>query len=168
MGLEVIIAAAAFTVSAASYVEQKEAASDAREAQGKAQSEQKALSASSGAAERRQQIREERVRRSRIMQASQNTGTSGSSGEFGAIGSLSTQLGANIGTNLGAQAAGQRISIFNQEASDAMFSSQQAGQLFALSSNVFGATAGKAASSIFGAKPAAVPTTSAVSTQFIP
>ena len=155
-------------IGVASYVEQKDAAADAADAQRKTQSEQKALSASSGAAERRQQIREERVRRSRIMQASQNTGTSGSSGEFGAIGSLSTQLGANIGTNLGAQAAGQRISIFNQEASDAMFSSQQAGQLFALSSNVFGATSGKAASSIFGAKPAAVPTTSAVSTQFIP
>lgn len=160
-----ILAAAALAVGTTSYIEQREAAGDAKEAQRKAQGEQKAIGASSAASERRQQIREERVRRSRIMQASQNTGTSGSSGEFGSIGSLSTQLGSNIGANLGSLAAGQRISIFNQQASDAVFSSQQAGQLFSLSTQVFGATAGKASSSIFGKSDVWLPSTSAVSPQ---
>jgi hypothetical protein len=140
-----------------------DAASQAQYAQEKSRNAQMGQQASQAATERRQQVREERVRRARIMQASQNTGTAGSSGEIAAIGGMATQLGSNIGANLAAKAAGQEISIFNQQASDAMFTSQQAGQLFALSSQIFGATAGKAASSIFGATPAAIPNTPAVS-----
>lgn len=165
MGMDpiTIVAIASLAVGTASYVEQKNSAEDAQAAQQKAQSVQKGVQAAQAATERRNQIREERVRRARLMQASQNTGTVSSSGEMGAIGGLSTQLGTNIGTNLAMKAAGQEISLYNQQASDAMFSAQQAGQLFSLAGSVFGATAGKAVSGMTGGSSAFNPTPSQIS-----
>lgn len=149
-------AIAAVVVGGASYMEQKEANKDAardREAmaatQREAQSEQKAVNTAQAAAERRQQIREERVKRARIIQASENTGVSGSSGEFGALGSLATNLGSNIGSNLGMAAAGGRISDLNQTASGFNTSAQNndaraanAGQAMNLSMSIFNSAGG--------------------------
>jgi hypothetical protein len=52
------------------------------------------------------------------MQSSENSGTSGSSGESGASAGLATQLGANIGFNLGQIQGANAISIFNQNAAN--------------------------------------------------
>lgn len=121
----------------------------ARREQEKVQAEQKAQNARNAAEERRKQIREERVRRARIMQSAEMTGTSGSSGESGAVGSLSTQLSSNLGYNAGAFQRGQRISDYNQNASNFMSQSRQseadAGynmQLFNLGTNLFMASGG--------------------------
>lgn len=153
MGLETqtIILIASAVIGTASYVEAKdareEASSNARrsaEAQRKAQEIQQAGSAQQAAAERRQQIREERVRRARIMQASSNTGTVGGSAEFGAIGGLGTQLQSNIGQNLGAIQRGQEIGSFGQQAADFttaanrnMNDATNAQSLFSLSTSIF-------------------------------
>lgn len=158
-----VAAVASLGVSVYSYTEQKAAAGRAEAAQEKARTEQKQVQAAQASQERRNQVREERVRRARIMQASQNTGLGFSSGEAGVIGGLSTQLGSNIGTNLSMQKSAQNISLFNQQASNAMFEQQQYSSLFNLSANIFGSTAGQAASDIKGkyftpAKPVVPPT----------
>lgn len=109
------------------YMSQKEARNEqrlARNEQEKAQQEQKAVNQAQAAQERRAQIREERIRRARIMQSSVNTGTVGSSGEAGALSSLSTQLGTNVGMNLGQINAANNISAFNQRAADFEMSAQ--------------------------------------------
>lgn len=151
-----IIAVASLAVGAASYVSsqesRKEASSNYANAaveQRKAQSEQKALNAQRAANERRQQVREERVQRAKVLQASENTGTDGSSGEFGATGGLATQLGANIGTNLGQIAGANRISDLNQSAANFnsaaqsnLSSAQGAESLFGLSNSIFNAAGG--------------------------
>lgn len=94
------------------------ASEEAADRDKKARAEQKASQSQQAAQERRQQIREERVRRARILQAGENTGTSESSGEFGAIGSLGTQLGSNIGFNLGQLNSAQRQSDLLQQGAD--------------------------------------------------
>lgn len=143
-----LVVGAVAASSYVSYTERKEAKKDAKRAaneQRKAQSEQRAQQAAQQAAERRQQIREERVRRAKILQSAQNTGTAGGSGVAGAVGSLSTQLGANIGMNLGAIQASNRISAFMQNAADYNLASQN--HMF----NADNAQAiGSAAVSIFG------------------
>lgn len=123
--LTTLAAVAAVGVGVASYksVERarKEAAANYKEqaaAQTKVRSEQAALNAQQAAGERRQQIREERVRRAKLMQAAEATGTEGSSGELGALGGMATQLGANIGTNLGQLAGTGRINALTQQAAD--------------------------------------------------
>lgn len=100
-----------------------------RKAQEQAQKEQKAQNFAAQADEQRQKFREERIRRARIQQSAENTGVSGSSGESGALGSLSTQLGANMGSNLDAVARGGRISNLNQTASNAASNAQLGSQL---------------------------------------
>ena len=94
--------------------------------QQKARSEEGALNAQRAAQERRQQVREERVARGKMLQASENTGTSGSSGESGAVAGLATQLGANIGFNLGQIQGANAISIFNQNAANLQGQAQEA------------------------------------------
>lgn len=117
------------TIAGASAQEkQQQAASKAADAQRGAQSEQKAVAASQQAADRRAQIREERVRRARILQGAENSGTAGSSGEAGAVGSISTQFFGNMGTSLGGQRVAANISNFQQTAADFNFQGQQAGQ----------------------------------------
>lgn len=154
-----VAAAASAAVGVASYVEAKEANADAREARNKAAEEQKKMNAEQNAinqgkaaTDRRQQIREERVRRAKILQASENSGVTGSSGQIGAIDNLSNQFTNAVGTNLGMQAAGQRISIFSQNAADlntqAVNSDMKAAQskdLFNLSATIFNATGGTGA-----------------------
>lgn len=130
MGLE-LLAASAFVVSIYS-------AKQNRDYQVKAGNEQRAANASAAAKERRQQIREERIRRATILQSSENSDVQGSSGESGALGSLSTQLGSNIGFNLGQMQSANNISIFQQKAADWQAIgqiAQQAGSMFAASAN---------------------------------
>ena len=107
---------------------------------------QVANAAQAQANERRQQIREERVRRSRLLASSFNTGGYGSSLEAGAVGGLSTSLGANIGSNLGAAQSGAAISDLSQKAADlnlgaqfAGFDAQNSQSMFQLSTSIFAA-----------------------------
>lgn len=130
MGLE-LLAAAAFVTSVYS-------AKQNRDYQVKSGNEQRASNAAAAAKERRQQIREERIRRATILQSSENSDVQGSSGESGALGSLSTQLGSNIGFNLGQEQSANNISLFQQHAADWQAIgqiAQQAGSMFAASAN---------------------------------
>lgn len=121
MGFSAVVAIVG-VIGAGVSIDQGNKAERAREQAGErektARGEQKAQQAQQAAQERRQQIREERIRRARIIQSGENTGTSESSGEFGAIGSLSTQLGSNIGFNLGQIASSQRQSDLLQESAN--------------------------------------------------
>jgi len=122
MGAETIayIALAAGAVASIDAADKQRSASHrSQDAQRKIAEVQRASNAEEAAKERRQQIREERVRRARVIQSSVNTGTNASSGEEGALGSLSTQLGSNIGFNLGKQMFGTEISIFSQQDANA-------------------------------------------------
>lgn len=94
--------------------EQKKAAAE----QKKIGLEQKAQGEANAAAERRKQIREERLKRSKMLAITNSAGASGSSGEMGATGSLSTQLQSNIGSNLGNLQTANNISIFSQNSAD--------------------------------------------------
>jgi len=155
MGTGLEIAFYALVAGATVYsVDQQEkgrsAANKAADRQKEAQQEQKAALAAQAAQERRQQIREERVRRARIIQAGENTGTSDSSGELGALGSLSTQLGTNIGFNLGQLSSANRRSDLLQSGADFMNESraflnnaqygQQAASIFSTLGGAFGKT----------------------------
>lgn len=125
--------------------------------QEQSQAEQRAEQAARSAGERRQQIREERVKRSRIMQASQNTGVGGSSGEAGALSSASTQLGANVGFNLGAIQSANNITGLNQAIADTSSAYQEQANapnnfnaISQLGTSLFGGTGGfNTLSSIF-------------------
>lgn len=97
-----------------------------RNAQKKGKAEQMAMNKAQELEERRRQFREERIKRARILQMSENTGTAGSSGEAGAMSSLSTQLSANVGMNLGLAASGAAITKYNQQAADAAGMAQTA------------------------------------------
>lgn len=155
MGTGLEIAFYALVAGATVYsVDQQEkgrsAANKAADRQKEAQQEQKAAQAQQAAQERRQQIREERVRRARILQAGENTGSESSSGEMGALGSLSTQLGANIGFNLGQISSAGRRSDLLQAGADFMTQSrgfltnaqygQQAASIFGTLGGAFGKT----------------------------
>jgi hypothetical protein len=132
--------------------QRKEARSNQERAQKegeKIQSETRAQNQAAAAAERRAQIREERVRRGRIMQSAENTGTAGSSGEFGALGALSTGLGVNIGTNLGRIGSAERTSEAAQSqtnflgaAQNNLQSAKEMDALFNLSGSIFSASGG--------------------------
>lgn len=120
MGIEVALVL--FAVGTAVSIDQSEKARRARnksaDAQKLSNQEAKASASAQAAQERRQQVRDERIRRARILQGGANTGTDGSSGEFGAIGSLASQLGSNIGYNIGQIASAERRSDFLQTAAD--------------------------------------------------
>lgn len=114
----IAVAATGAQMSAAEDAEDKQYA--AAQEQKKARQEQDAMNSAQAAAERRRQIREERVKRARVLQSAAATGTTGSSGEAGAVSGLSTTLSANIGSNLGALQSAQNISIFSQASADFM------------------------------------------------
>lgn len=125
--LSTVVAAASLAVAVGSGVASYAQNRQSKRAQARAEEEQEAirneqLAANAGQrdAERRQQIREERIRRAQILQSASNTGTSGSAGEAGALGSLATQQATNIGMNQGAYMRGQRISAHSQAAADFM------------------------------------------------
>ena len=105
--------------------EAKKSAERSASEQRKAGAEQAAGNAAQAAAERRRQVREERVRRARIMQTSQASGTVGSSGEVGAIGSMATQFSSNAGTNAGSIQRAFNITDFNQNAANFSLDAQQ-------------------------------------------
>jgi len=144
MGLEVIIASAALASTAYSASEQKKESKKAARAQEQIRNEERASNKAKEMAERRQQLREERIKRARVLQASQNSGTAYSSGESGAVSSLNTQLSSNIGFNQSMLRSGERTSIFAQQASDAQ-SRQQGAAAF----GQFALNAASLAGSIF-------------------
>jgi hypothetical protein len=166
----VAAAVAAVVVSAYSANQQQQEQKKARrmqqrayDDQKKAQGEQEAIHAQQRAAERRTQLREERVRRARVIQASANTGVANSSGELGAVGDLATQRGAALGFNSGLAMHGANISAYGQSAADALSSSQnhmvkanEWGQIGSLSLKL-----GSAAGSIFKSTSVTQPTTDA-------
>lgn len=143
--LSTVAAIASVVIGGVSYVSAEKsrkqaAAANQQQAEEnkKVRSEQAALNAQQAASERRQQIREERVRRARLLAAAENTGTEGSSGALGGVGGFATQLGANIGTNLGQLAGTGRINQYSQQAADFGTASQNAQNRQAASQNLFG------------------------------
>lgn len=126
--ISTIIAAVTLTASVYSAQEQKKEAKKAAVAQTNIRNEEKAANTAKQMSERRQQVREERIKRARVLQASQNTGVAGGSGETGAVAALNTNLGSNLGSNSSAVMAGDRVSVFAQQAATA----QNAGQNAAL------------------------------------
>lgn len=142
MGIEVILAAASLAVSAYSTIQQQSAQEEAADAQKKANEEQKAANAAQAAQERRAQIREERAKRARMVQSSENSGVTASSGEIGASGSLSTNLGANIGFNLGQLQTASNISDLNQSAQNHIQEANMWGGVGSLGLNIFNASGG--------------------------
>lgn len=145
MGLEVLAAVAAVAAvgSAGAGIiagnQQRAAGRHAADLQRQAQSEQAAQNTAKAAAERRQQVRDERIRIARIDQSAANTGTTGSSGELGATSSIATQTSNNVGINLGAIQAGNNISALNQQAADSIFQGQQAASTAQDFGSIFGA-----------------------------
>lgn len=147
MGIEVaalLISAAGVVGSISAQQNAKKESKRAAEDQRKIQSENRATAAQQRAQEQRTQVREERVRRARILQSAENGGVDGSSGEIGAVGALSTNLGNNLGINLGRAASADRSSIFAQSAADHTFeankSMQEAnmwGQASSIGKNIF-------------------------------
>lgn len=142
MGLEVIASIVAITATAASIQQQGQAA----KAQKKMRNEEKARNTAQQMAERRQQVREERIKRARVMQAAENTGTAGSSGELGAVSSIGSQLGANLGFNQSMIESGNRISGYAQQAANAQTNASVFNSIAGMSGNV---------GSIFGSSPTA-------------
>lgn len=168
MGIETTVMIGLLVAGTATQIEARGDAKHANRlreaAQRQSASEQRASNAAEAARERRQQFREERVRRARILQAAENTGTVGSSGEAGAIGSLSTQLSANIGSNLGKLQTTENMSIFAQDAANAeggMFNArqkQEVGQFIFNNAQKGGQIGGAiAGSSIFSTTPQTAP-----------
>lgn len=130
--ISTVVAVAGLAVAAAGTITSMQASKQANSArksaaeeQRKINAEQSALAARDSAQERRQQVREERVRRAQILQSAANTGVADSSGEAGALGSLSTNLSNNLGMNEGSRQAGQRMSIFSQNAASYQSRAQQ-------------------------------------------
>lgn len=153
MGVELVVSAIVAAGSAMKqHSAQKQAAraqKDSAEEQRKARAEQSAGQAGQAAAERRAQIREERIRRAKIIQSSENTGVGDSSGEFGATGNLATTLGSNIGANVGAVQRAANITGYNQNAADFLSSAQSHmndanmwGQVGSVATSVFSTTGG--------------------------
>lgn len=125
------------------------ASRNAAEEQRKAGAWNAAQNSAQAAAERRQQVREERVKRAQILNSAANTGTSASSGEAGAVGGMATQLGSNIGFNQSMINSGQMIGSFNQSAADfdtqadrGRQRSSQFGQLSSLGTSMFSSVGG--------------------------
>lgn len=140
-GLE-ITAAASLAASAAAtaygVVESGKAADDQQEAQDIATAQQKSVDL----ANKRQQLREERIRRAQIEQASVNQGVGGSSGEAGAISALGVQTGTNIGAINQGQMAAQSISNSMTSAAQSTQKAQIAGGVASLAGTVFSGAGG--------------------------
>lgn len=140
-GLE-IAAAASLAASAAAtaygVVESGKAADDQQEAQDIATAQQKSVDL----ANKRQQLREERIRRAQIEQASVNQGVGGSSGEAGAISALGVQAGTNIGAINQGQMAAQGISNSMTSAAQSQQKAQIAGGVASLAGTIFSGSGG--------------------------
>lgn len=124
--------------AAASAQQQREARTEQR----KAREEQSTAQAERAAQEKRQQIREERIKRAQIIQASENTGVSASSGLMGAESGLSTQLSTSLGFGSAQALHVANISMFGQNAADAMGRAQTASQVSQLGMSIFSGTGG--------------------------
>lgn len=146
-----VTAAVAVGVTAYSMHQQQRAASRAQdradraaEEQKRINAEQRASQAAQAAQERRKQVREERIRRARIMQSAENTGVTDSSGALGSVSALSTNLGANLGFNLGeVQRAGRiggmmdRVSDYTMQSQRLMNTAAMWGSIGSFSSSIF-------------------------------
>lgn len=166
--ISTIVAVGALIIGGASYVSAEKSRKTAQanyrqqaKEQEKVRGEQAALNAQQAANERRQQIREERIRRARVLAAAEGTGTEGSSGALGSVAGFATQLGANIGTNLGQLFGTGRINQYSQQAANfgtaamnAQSNQAAAQNLMGLSSSIFSAAGGFGA---FKSTPAAKP-----------
>lgn len=141
MGL-VAVVAAALAVTTASTVysinEQKKAGKAQQEGQDIATAQQKSIDL----ANRRQQLREERIRRAKIEQAAANQGVGGSSGEAGAISALGSQVGSNIASISQGQVAANGISSAMSRAAGATQRAQVAQGVASLSGTIFQASGG--------------------------
>lgn len=155
MGIETVVAIASLAVGVMGAMNQADAAKAAQEAQEDARKEQKAANAAQAAQERRQQIREERIKRARILQASANTGTSESSGELGATSNLASQLGGNIGFNLGQINHANKTSDYLQKASDFQTSANNWGAISNVGRSIFQQTSGSLFQTLDLTQPAA-------------
>lgn len=140
-GVEIAAAAAlAASTAATAYgiVESGKAADDQQEAQDIATAQQKSVDL----ANKRQQLREERIRRAQIEQASVNQGVGGSSGEAGAISALGTQTGTNLGTINQGEMTATAISNSMTSAAKSKQKAQIAGGVATLSNTIFSSTGG--------------------------
>ena len=141
MGVETI-AIAALAVSSASTVysiaEQRKAGKAQQEGQDIATAQQKSVDL----ANKRQQLREERIRRAQIEQASANQGAGGSSGEAGAVSALGAQVGANVASINQGQMAAEGISGAMSKAAGATQRAQVAQGVASLSGTVFSGAGG--------------------------
>ncbi len=116
----VVAALAAVSYDQAERQEDKshEQTQRARAEQRQARAEQGAQNEAQRAAERRRQLREERVKRAKMIQAGINTGTEDSSGILGGEANLATQRGSGIGLQLGMEQSADNISMFEQNAAN--------------------------------------------------
>lgn len=141
MGVETI-AIAALAVSSASTVysiaEQRKAGKVQQEGLDIATAQRKSVDL----ANKRQQLREERIRRAQIEQASANQGVGGSSGEAGAVSALGAQVGANVASINQGQMAAEGISGAMSRAAGAGQRAQIAQGVASLSGTVFSGAGG--------------------------
>lgn len=114
------------------------AARDAAGAQRRAAGVSVAQNAAQASAERRQQVREERIKRAQILNSATNTGVSDSSGEQGALSGMGTHLGANLGANQASVGLGRLQSGFLQQSANAQTRANQYGNY----GNLFGQVSG--------------------------
>lgn len=87
--------------------------------------------------DRRRQVREARIRRAQIEQSSVNSGVGGSSGEGGAVSTISSNLGANLGTIGSNVRAGEEMSAKAQEVSNIANRIQTTQAIGGLASSIF-------------------------------
>ena len=146
MGTEVAIAALVVSAASTAYSisENRQAGKKQQEAQDISTAQQKSVDL----ANRRQQIREERIRRAQIEQAAANQGAGGSSGEAGAISALGAQVGSNIASINQGQVAAAGISNAMSAAAGHGQKAQVAQGVASLSGTIFQASGGFG--SVFG------------------
>lgn len=154
-------AAVAAVGTVANMQQQKKAGKAQEEAQDISTAQQKSVDL----ANRRQQLREERIRRAQIEQASSNQGVGGSSGEAGAVSALGSQVGANIASINQGQKAAEGISGAMSRAAGATQRAQVAQGVASLSGTIFSAVGGFNATSGSGVNP---PPASGTSQQISP
>lgn len=147
--LSTTIAAIAAVTSVASAYTQYEAGKDAADAQKKQERISRNQAKIEQDANRRQQIREERVRRGQIEQASQNTGVASSSGESGSLGALSTITAGNIASSFQADRTSDRLFSLSQDVAGAQSRAATAGAVGQLAGAAYNMSGG--ATSIFDA-----------------
>lgn len=138
MGVEVAIAAVGLAVGVASAYEQSRQASAAAKDRKRAGQVSQAEQAAQQTANRRQQIREERVRRAQIVQSSVNTGVSGSSGELGSQSALGSLISGNVAATSRQVNSSAAIGNLQQNAADADLKGATWGAIGSIGSSIFG------------------------------